>query len=78
MVLIKKKAASGKDQFGASHSATPPLGENTSEHTAGNNHPIVQASLKGYFENLATAATNEKAVLEELMTNFVTLTTTNA
>ena len=32
-------------------------------------------ALDGYFDNLAAAATNENSVLEELITNLITLTT---
>ena len=34
--------------------------------------------LEGYFDNLAAAATNEKAVLEQLVTNNTQLTEANA
>ena len=46
--------------------------------TAGRNQPIDLAALDGYFDNLAAVATNEKAVLEELVTNLTTLTNSNA
>ena len=36
------------------------------------------ASLGGYFDNLAASATDEKDVLEELVTNLPTLTTRNS
>ena len=35
------------------------------------------AALGGYFYNLAKAEINEKAVLEELVTNLTTLTDSN-
>ena len=34
--------------------------------------------MEGYFDNLAAAATNEKAVLDQLVANNTTLTATNA
>ena len=47
-------------------------------NTTGNNQPMGLASLNRYFDNLVAAATNEKAVLEELVTNPTNLTTSNA
>ena len=76
--LIKKKSASRKDQFGVAHTVTPPLGDDTAGNTAGKNQPMGLAALNGYFNNIAAAATNEKAILEELATNLTTLTTSNA
>ena len=35
-------------------------------------------ALGGYFDNLAAAETNKKAVLEEVVTNFNTITTSNS
>ena len=75
---IKKKAADRKDQFWAAHTATPPLGDDTMGNTTGNNQPMGLASLNRYFDNLVAAATIEKAVLEELVTNPTNLTTSNA
>ena len=40
--------------------------------------PPTTNDLAGYFDNLAAAATNEKAVLDQLVANNATLTTTNA
>ena len=62
---IKKKAAGRKDQFGAAHSATPPLEEDTKR----DNQTLGLAALDRYFENLTAAVTNEKSVLEELVKN---------
>ena len=39
---------------------------------------MVLEALYGYSDNLATATTNEKAVLKELATNLANLTTSNA
>ena len=78
-VAIKKKSARGKYQFGATHSATPPFISTSplGGDTKGKNKMMGLAALGGYFKNLASAATNEKAVLEELVTNLATLTTSN-
>ena len=35
-------------------------------------------ALGGYFDNLDAAETNKKAVLEEVVTNFNTITTSNS
>ena len=76
--VIKKKAAGGKDQFEATHSATPPL--IASAPMGGDNEgtPIGLSALDGYFDNIAADATNEESVLDELVTNLITLTTRNA
>jgi hypothetical protein len=70
---IKIKAAGGKDQFGSANAATdetPPPDDN--------NEPVGLPALEGYFDNLAAAAVNEKAVLETLVTTNATLTASNA
>ena len=76
---IKKKTASGKDQFGDTHSATPPMlapvpmgGE-----TEVNNTHMGLAVLDGYFVNIAAAVTKKNSVLEELVTKLTTLTIRN-
>ena len=46
-------------------------------YTKENSTPLCLVALDGYFDNLAAAATNKKVVLEELATNFTTLTTSN-
>ena len=78
-MTIKKKTDGGKDQFGATHSATTPLiaPEPLGGDTKGNNKPMVLASLDGYFDNITAAATNEKEFLEELVKNLTNLTTRN-
>ena len=74
---VKQLAADGQDQFGGVAAA------------AGNARPLQFApvtappppntnDLAGYFDNLAAAATNEKAVLDQLVASNATLTTTNA
>ena len=40
--------------------------------------PPTTKDLAGYFNNLAAVATNKKAVLDQLVANNATLTTTNA
>ena len=74
---IKNKPAGRKYQFGAAHTATPLLGDDTMCNTAGNNQPMGLAGLNGYFNNILAAATNEKAVLEDLVINLTTFTTSN-
>ena len=61
---IKEKSAGVKDQFRSAYSATPlvaplPMGSDPK----GNNTPMGLAALDRYFDNLAAAATNKKAVL---------------
>ena len=46
--------------------------------TEGKKTPMGLAALDGYFDNLAPAETNKKALLEELVTNLITLTTSKA
>ena len=63
-------------KFGAANSAAPPetqLPLDTQNEGAGEN----MNSLKGYFTNLAAAATNEKELLTQLVLNNTTLTTTD-
>ena len=61
------------------HSSTPTLLAPTPlvDDTEGKNQPIGLAALDGYSNNLTAAATNEKAVMEQLVTNLITLTTSN-
>ena len=76
ILTVKKLAADRQDQFGGVAAA------------AGNSRkvqfapvtappPPTTKDLAGYFDNLAAAATNEKAVLDQLVANNATLTTTN-
>ena len=77
--MIKKKAARGKYPFGAARSAAQnpvPMAPGRSPDSIA--QPMSLASLNGYFKKLAAATTNEKAVLEELVTNITTLTNRNA
>ena len=39
--------------------------------------PVSLEALNGYFENLAAVATNKKSVLDDLVSNLTTLTTSN-
>ena len=52
--------------------------DDATRDTAGKNQPMGLAALDRYFDNLAAAAANEKAVLEELVTNLTTLTSSNS
>ena len=72
---IKNKSTGGKYQFGAEHSATPLLVLATMGSDPEGNTLMGLATLNGYYNNLAAAATNENSVLEELITNLITLTT---
>ena len=80
---VKTQAADGKDQFGSVNTATSGAVENV--RFAGNEHPsnIITKyangfeTLNGYFDNLATDATNFKAVLEQVVSNNKKLTVTN-
>ena len=79
-VLIKKKAAGGKYQFGAANSATPPLLAPVllGGDTEGNNKQMGLSALDVYFDNvMAEAKMNEKSVLKELVTKLTTLTNSN-
>ena len=73
---VKAQAHGGNIKFGAANSAAPPetqLPLDAQHEGAGGN----MNSLKGYFTNLAAAATNEKELLTQLVLNDTTLTTTN-
>ena len=74
---LKKKSAKVKDQFGDPHSATPLPASVTSVSDPEGTTPMGLVALDGCFDNLAVAATNEKSVLEELVINLTTLTTSN-
>ena len=45
--------------------------------TVRDTQPMILEALNGYFENLASAATNKKLVLGNLVANLITLTTSN-
>ena len=70
---IKHEAAGGKDQFGAAYGAEQEL----PDWGLGKTVPIGIKELDGTFNNLAAAATNEKAMLEELVKSNAVLTKTN-
>ena len=73
---VKAQAHGGTTNFGAENSATPPEAQlplDAQHEGAGENIN----SLEGYFTNLAAAATNEKEILNQLVLNNTTLTTTN-
>ena len=74
---VKAQANGGSANFGAENSAarqdkiTPPFDNQIEEEGVG-----IKA-LEGYFDNLAAAAVNKKGVLQQLMLNNTTLTTSN-
>ena len=74
---VKAQASDGTAKFGAANSAAlqdktkPPLYNQLEEEDFG-----IKA-LEGYFDNLAAAAVNEKSVLQKLVLNNTTLTTSN-
>ena len=74
---VKAQANDGSVQFGAANSvshqetATPPL-ENQLEEDGGD-----LKTLEGYFDNLNAAAVNKKGVLQQLVLNNTTLSTSN-
>ena len=74
---VKAQANDGSAKFGAANSAArqdkqnPPLDNQLEEEEVG-----IRA-LEGYLDNLAAAAVNEKSVLQQLVLNNTTLTTTN-
>ena len=76
-VRVKSQANDGTENFGASDSAAckdkpnPPLDNQLEEEDVG-----IKA-LEGYFDNLTAAAVNEKSVLQQLVLNNTTLTTSN-
>ena len=74
---VKVQANNGSVKFGAANSAAhqetanPPL-DNKLEEDGGD-----LKTLKGYFDNLAAAAVNEKGVLQKLVLNNTTISTSN-
>ena len=74
---VKAQAKDGSAKFGASNYAarqdkpTPPLDNKLEEEDVG------IKSLEGYFDNLVAASVNENSVLQQLVLNNTTLTTSN-
>ena len=74
---VKAQANDGSAKVGAENSEVrqykqnPPIGNKLEEEDVG-----IKA-LEGYFDNLAAAALNEKFVLQQLVLNNTTLTTSN-
>ena len=74
---VKAQANDGSIKFGAANSAArqetanPPL-NNQLEEDGGD-----LKTLKGYFDNLAASAVNEKGVLQQLVLNNTTISTSN-
>jgi hypothetical protein len=74
---VKKLAADGQDQFGGVAAAAGNARQLQFAPVTAPPPPTTN-DLAGYFDNLAAAATNEKAVLDQLVASNATLTTTNA
>ena len=73
---VKAQAHKGSTNFGAANSASRPedqLPLDTQHEGAGEN----VNTLEGYLNNLATAATNEKDLLNQLVLNNTTPTNSN-
>ena len=73
---VKAQAHEGSTKFGAANSAAHPeyqLPLDTQHEGASENIN----TLEGYFNNLATATTNEKYILNQLVLNNTTLTNSN-
>ena len=80
---MKTPDADGRNQFGSANAATSGAGGNIRfasnahlDETINEDTSVLEA-LNGYFDNLAAATTNEKALLEQLVTNNKKLTVTN-
>ena len=74
---VKAQAIDGTAKFGAANSAARqdkpnPLLDNQLEE-----EDVGIKSLEGYFDNLAATVVNEKSVLQQLVLNNTTLTTSN-
>ena len=73
---VKAQAHEGSTKFGAANSAARPEDQfplDTQYEGAREN----ANTLEGYFNNLATAATNKKDILNQLVLNNTTLTNSN-
>ena len=73
---IKAQANKGTVKFGAANSAA----HLETTQNVENNKVVddgVMKDLYGYFDSLATAAVNEKSVLDQLVVNNTNLATTN-
>ena len=75
---IKKKSDGGKYQFGAAHSEMQqPATIKPGVSPARDAHTMSLEVINGYFNKLVAAAANNKLVLEDLVANITTLTTSN-
>ena len=73
---IKAQATEGSDKFGMANNAERVLTTSDVETNNGGNEVGMKA-IEGYLDNLATAATNENSVLEQLVANNSKLAATN-
>ena len=73
---VKAQAAEGTDKFGTTNAAEQVL-KNSEVTKDDGGDKVGMEALEGYFENLATAATKKKSVLEKIVANNAKLTATN-
>ena len=73
---VKAKGAEGSDKFGAANAAERVL-KNSKGETDNVRGEVDMKALKGYFDNLADASSNDKSVLEQLVANNTNLVVTN-
>ena len=74
---VKPQANDGTLKFGAENSAAR---QDTTRPTVDNQLEVEDGGIKafeGYFDNLSAAAVNEKPVLQKLVLNNITLSTSN-
>ena len=78
---VKAQAAEGAENFGAANADKWDLGvgfENNSGVTTDDGGKAADLkALEGYFDNLNAATTNDKTVLEKLVTSNAKLAATN-
>ena len=70
---IKATTASGRDQFGSTHTATESQSEDMNPHMGS----AMGATMEGYFDNLAAAAMNDQSTLAEMVRSMSNLTESN-
>ena len=74
---VKAQATNGSVKFGAANSAAHQEAAHLSLDNKFEEDSGDVKTLKGYFDNLAAAAVNEKYVLKQLVLNNTTLATSN-